>query len=337
MTTPTPPWQDYRDIAETIGDAYVDGLRTTLGSNANLGKVGSFQPEEMLAARPMPVHVTVIRFGAPLRDVAVLLASHTTEVTTQLALAGAERVARAFEVDCDVSVEAAVDFADLDVAIEQCDALWLEASYNFDLPMGDARLVIGTGLLESINSFVKGVADPFADGATLVPAVFDGPAMETLDMQGGAPKPAVAAPAAASGIDDLDALLAEQELADADLVPTSAAAAVAAPVSAAVAAPAAASAPDTRHSAAHWASLLSGVEVELSAELGSTALSLGDITSLMSESVLTLDQLVDEPVTVHVNGTRYATARLVVVDGEYGIEILEVLEQPAFIATTLAA
>ena len=69
-----------------------------------------------------------------------------------------------------------------------------------------------------------------------------------------------------------------------------------------------------------WTQLLSGVEVELSAELGRADLALGDITSLASESVLTLDQLVDEPVTVFVNGTRYATARLVVVDGEYGIE-----------------
>ena len=75
--------------------------------------------------------------------------------------------------------------------------------------------------------------------------------------------------------------------------------------------------------------LLSGVEVELSAELGRTDLALGDITSLAADSVLTLDQIVDEPVTVFVNGTRYATARLVVVDGEYGIEILEVVEQAA--------
>jgi flagellar motor switch protein FliN/FliY len=81
---------------------------------------------------------------------------------------------------------------------------------------------------------------------------------------------------------------------------------------------------------------LSGVEVELSAELGRTDLTLRDITSLATESVLTLDQLVHEPVSVYVNGTRYATARLVVVDGEYGIEILEVVEQDVLVSTLAA-
>ena len=69
------------------------------------------------------------------------------------------------------------------------------------------------------------------------------------------------------------------------------------------------------------------MEVELSAELGRTDLALGQIASLVAESVLTLDQLVQDPVTVYVNGIAYATARLVVVDGEYGVEILEVADQ----------
>ena len=85
-----------------------------------------------------------------------------------------------------------------------------------------------------------------------------------------------------------------------------------------------------------WTELLSGVEVELSAELGRADLALRDITALAAESVLTLDQMVNEPVSVYVNGTRYATARLVVVDGEYGIEILEVVEQE-FLPVPLAA
>jgi flagellar motor switch protein FliN len=73
--------------------------------------------------------------------------------------------------------------------------------------------------------------------------------------------------------------------------------------------------------------LLSGVEVELSAELGRTSMALGDITSMHTDSVLTLDQMVDEPVRVYVNGALFGTARLVVVDDEYGIEILEVFDR----------
>jgi flagellar motor switch protein FliN/FliY len=89
--------------------------------------------------------------------------------------------------------------------------------------------------------------------------------------------------------------------------------------------------------ATRWTELLSGVDVELSAELGRADLPLGDITSLDGDSVLTLDQLVNEPVTVYVNNTPYATARLVVVDGEYGIEILEVFDQARLVAASLAA
>src|SRR5690606_23097525 len=98
----------------------------------------------------------------------------------------------------------------------------------------------------------------------------------------------------------------------------------------------AAAALEQQQAADRWTQLLSGVEVELSAELGRADLPLGDITSLSSESVLTLDQHVHEPVDVYVNGTRYATARLVVVDGEYGIEILEVVDQGTLVESLAA-
>jgi flagellar motor switch protein FliN len=68
------------------------------------------------------------------------------------------------------------------------------------------------------------------------------------------------------------------------------------------------------------------VQVEVSAELGRTGMRLGLVTSLEGGGVITLDETVDDPVTVYVNGALYATARLVEVDGNYGIEILEVLE-----------
>jgi flagellar motor switch protein FliN len=193
-------------------------------------------------------------------------------------------------------------------------------------------------LLESVSCYVNGVADPFGDGTVQPPAPrTDELELEAVTADASAEDelvaPAAAAPAA-GGIDALDAQLAAEQhaeaLAAAILGETDPAPVAAAPI---------AEHAETRVSAEAWASLLSGVEVELSAELGRTDLALGDITSLTSERVLTLDQLVDEPVLVHVNGTPYATARLVVVDGEYGIEILEVMDQSALFgaASSLAA
>lgn len=75
-----------------------------------------------------------------------------------------------------------------------------------------------------------------------------------------------------------------------------------------------------------WMQVLPDVEVELSAELGSTTMQLGEVAGVETDTVLTLEQLVDEPVTVFVNGAPYAKAKLVVVDDEYGVEILELLE-----------
>jgi flagellar motor switch protein FliN/FliY len=325
MAAPTPLWHEHRDLAEAIGQAYADALTSFNGKTVMPGNVGSFDPEQMFAKRPLPLRATVVRFNSPLRDVVIMISSLKEEVITPLAIAGAQQVLSTFDIAGDVSLDETVEFTTLDIAMEQCDALWLEATYGFELTTGEVRLVIGTGVLESANSYVNGVADPFADGATPTPAVFDGPAMETLDS--GADEVVVAP----TGIDDFEAELAEQERAEAVEVAAIAAAAPLAPAASPGSAPG-----DQRQSPEAWASLLSGVEVELSAELGCTELALGDITSLTGDSVLTLDKMVDEPVTVHVNGTPYATARLVVVDGEYGIEIIEVVEQPSVLGTLAA-
>ena len=76
--------------------------------------------------------------------------------------------------------------------------------------------------------------------------------------------------------------------------------------------------------------------MELAAELGRTDLSLGEVAGLVDDSVLLLDASVDEPLVVTVNGTPYATARLVVVDDEYAIEILAVHGAES-LASSLAA
>lgn len=77
-----------------------------------------------------------------------------------------------------------------------------------------------------------------------------------------------------------------------------------------------------------WSQLLSGVDVAVTVDLGSTEMRLGSLSDLEDDSVLTLDQSVEEAVPVYVNGALYATGRLVVIDDEYGVEIIEVLKQP---------
>lgn len=360
MTSPQqqPPWSEHRALAETVGQAVAESLGSAVGSSVKLSKSSSFDPQEMLEGRPLPVRGFVVRYHRPLRDVAIFLTSHKPETVRPLVERAAQAIVGAVDVPDRVDaygplgaweVEEVVEFDELELALEQCDALFLEATYALDLPNGELRMVLGTGLLESASCFVEGVADAFADEApyehdssdlALGDAIdLDDPArIDVGDMVDAVATPELEADAAVSpatsAIDDYEAMLAAQEGAESQ----AAAAHAAASQAAASANVAAAELPDLTDQAAtrRWTQLLSGVEVELSAELGRTQLALGDITSLAFDSVLALDQLVHEAVTVFVNGTPYATARLVVVDGEYGIEILTVVQQDALV-TSLAA
>jgi flagellar motor switch protein FliN/FliY len=68
--------------------------------------------------------------------------------------------------------------------------------------------------------------------------------------------------------------------------------------------------------------LLSGVRVRVSAELGRAKLPVGKIANLPGGSVVVLDRTPGDPVDVLVNGTRFAQAKVVLVDGEYAVQIL---------------
>lgn len=367
MTPPAAgPWTEHRLLAEAIGQSVADAIAAATGAGVELGMAASFEPELSLPGRPVPLRAIVVRFRRPLRDVMVFLTSQREEVVRPMVEAAAAATIAALDVPTDpdqhgplgrFDVDDAIEYESIDLALEQTDALFLEAGYTLELPIGEMLLVVGTGLLESANCFANGIADPYAVEATFRPSgselelgdeigATDGDRYELGDAvigselaDQGLETAAPAAPAAEaeaddaaqSAIDAYDAMLAAQEQAEAEaaaaIAATNAAAAASAPVAPGAMAP---------QDSERWTQLLSGVEVELSAELGRTDLTLGDITSLDSESVLTLDQLVHEPVDVYVNGTRYATARLVMVDGEYGIEILEVVDQE-LLATTLAA
>ncbi len=354
------PWQEHLTLAETMSQSIADALTNATGSVVELGKVAPFEPEEMLPGRPVPVTAIVVTFHRPLRDVLVFITSLKADAVHDLITTACETAVATFDVPTSADQHGPLgafelsepeEYDTIDLALEQCDALYLEATYALEAPNGELRMVIGSGLLESVNCFVNGVPDPYAVEAPVVPAgseleLGDEIGAEGLGERyelgddaigaGGTSKlelgDAIGEGAAPSGVDAYDAMLAAQAKAEADaagaITPGAPAAGGTHVATAASNADAAAASAEAQ-SAERWTQLLSGVEVELSAELGRTDLPLGDITSLASESVLTLDQLVHEPVDVYVNGTRYATARLVVVDGEYGIEILEVVDQTA--------
>jgi len=60
---------------------------------------------------------------------------------------------------------------------------------------------------------------------------------------------------------------------------------------------------------------LSGIPVRVWAELGRTRMPSAQVVAMPSGSVVELNQAADEPIDLYVNGTRFATGRLMVVDG----------------------
>jgi flagellar motor switch protein FliN len=68
--------------------------------------------------------------------------------------------------------------------------------------------------------------------------------------------------------------------------------------------------------------ILSGIRVRVSAELGRAKLPIGRVANLPGGSVVMLDRAPTDPVDVLVNGTPFAQAKMVLVDGEYAVQIL---------------
>ncbi len=77
-------------------------------------------------------------------------------------------------------------------------------------------------------------------------------------------------------------------------------------------------------------SVLQGVEMLLTAELGRTRMLVRELLNLRIGSIVELDRQVGSDVDVLVNGTPFAKGEVVVVDEELGIRITELAgEQPA--------
>jgi len=76
---------------------------------------------------------------------------------------------------------------------------------------------------------------------------------------------------------------------------------------------------------------LRGVRVRLSAELGRASVEIARVANMPPGAIIELDREPDDPIDVLVNGRPYAQARLVLVDGEYAVQILS-LTPPQLLA-----
>jgi flagellar motor switch protein FliN/FliY len=73
---------------------------------------------------------------------------------------------------------------------------------------------------------------------------------------------------------------------------------------------------------------LAGISVRLAAELGRARMATAQIVGLPTGAVVELDRQADEPIDLYVNGRRFATGRLMVVDGaDWAVRIESILGQ----------
>lgn len=63
------------------------------------------------------------------------------------------------------------------------------------------------------------------------------------------------------------------------------------------------------------------VELRLHAELGRARMPLTGTVDLAEGTIVDLDRAPEDPVDVYVNGRRFGTARLIVVDGEWALRL----------------
>jgi flagellar motor switch protein FliN/FliY len=72
--------------------------------------------------------------------------------------------------------------------------------------------------------------------------------------------------------------------------------------------------------------LLQDIPVEVAVEIGRLRLPLKDLLSLSAGAVLELDRAADAPVDVLVNGRLVARGEVVVIEGEFGVRVTDVVD-----------
>ena len=76
-------------------------------------------------------------------------------------------------------------------------------------------------------------------------------------------------------------------------------------------------------------SLVSDVMLDVTVELGRQSLRLSQVLNLNIGSVVELDRSAGAPVDIRVNGILFGRGEVVVVDNEYAVRVIEILEQPS--------
>jgi flagellar motor switch protein FliN len=75
--------------------------------------------------------------------------------------------------------------------------------------------------------------------------------------------------------------------------------------------------------------LLSNVEMDVTAELGRTRMTVRELLSLTPGVVVELDRMAGSPIDLFVNGTLIARGEVVVIDEEFGVRITEIVSPGA--------
>lgn len=70
--------------------------------------------------------------------------------------------------------------------------------------------------------------------------------------------------------------------------------------------------------------LMRKIPVTLTLEVGEAKISLYDLANLQSDSVVELNTLAGEPLTIKVNGTAIGRAEVVVAGENYGLKIIDI-------------
>lgn len=79
--------------------------------------------------------------------------------------------------------------------------------------------------------------------------------------------------------------------------------------------------------------LLRDVEMDVTAELGRTRMTVQEILGLLPGSIVELDRIAGTPVDLLVNGTLIARGEVVVIDEEYGVRVTEIVTEAAGVAS----
>jgi flagellar motor switch protein FliN/FliY len=75
-------------------------------------------------------------------------------------------------------------------------------------------------------------------------------------------------------------------------------------------------------------SMLSDVKLNVTVDLGRQLLALSDVMALSVGSVIELDRAAGAPVDIRVNGILFGRGEVVVVDEEYAVRVIEIVESP---------